>query len=117
MEPKPSDGLLPAALRDGLMDRPPRPPMVILPDPDAAPDLILPDQPPAAQLLADVALALAYLVLVAAVVSIPALLIVEFAAPRASAWEVAGGAAIWAVAVYGLFLTGRRAGRRLAGRG
>jgi hypothetical protein len=107
----PPGGIIPGALRDGLTDRPPRPAQVIMPDPDAAPDVVAPEQPPAGQLLADVALALAFLVLVAAVISLPALAVVEFAARGASASEMAAGAAVWAAGVCRLFLATRQAWR------
>jgi hypothetical protein len=39
MDPAPSDGILPASTREGLTDRPPPRPGVVLPDPDAVPDV------------------------------------------------------------------------------
>jgi hypothetical protein len=37
MEPNPSDGIIPAAQREGLTDQPPPRPALVTPDPDAAP--------------------------------------------------------------------------------
>ena len=138
MDPAPSDGILTGSARNGLTERPPPRPGVVLPDPDAGPDVRRGSPPLGWHLKVVAALAVPH-----AGLSGPALgmfafghdwlggfVLVAFFFPTlllnlAGALDIPWGSPeplllvnslLWSATVYGLFLAGRWARTRLTRR-
>jgi hypothetical protein len=87
MDPAPSDGITPASARDGMTERPPPRPGVVLPDPDAGPDIRLGLNPLPGHLAVVLALAVGHAFLVGPLV----LCVVDSLSPIPSASIVPPG--------------------------